>query len=67
LQQPKQAAGVRIEAEASSKEVQGTSPEEDFNVIDWDQPQGEGEEPEYKEYLMDIPREWDREEADVQE
>jgi hypothetical protein len=67
LQQPQQAAGVHIEAEASSEEVQGTSPDEDFDVIDRDQPQGEGEEPEYEEYATDIPREWDGEEADIQE
>jgi hypothetical protein len=67
LQQPKQATGVCIEAEASSKEVQGTSPEEDVNVIDWDQPQGESDDPKYEEYATDIPRQWDGEEANVQE
>jgi hypothetical protein len=29
--------------------------------------QGEGDKPNYKEYLMDIPHEWDIEEADVPE
>jgi hypothetical protein len=67
LQKPKWAAGVCIEAKASSEEVQGTSPEEDFDMIDQDQPQGEGDKPEYKEYPTDIPQEWDGEEANVQE
>jgi hypothetical protein len=67
LQQPKRAAGVWIEAKASSEEVQETSPEENFDMIDWDQPQGEGDEPKYEEYPMDIPWEWDGEEANIQE
>jgi hypothetical protein len=67
LQQPTWAAGVCIEAKASNEEVQEASPEEDSDMIDWDQPQGEGDEPEYKEHLTDIPREWDEEGADIQE
>jgi hypothetical protein len=36
-------------------------------VIDWDQPQGEGNKPKYEKYPMDIPQEWDGEEANIQE
>jgi hypothetical protein len=63
LQQPKQAAGIHVEAEASNEEVQDASPEEEFDVIDQDQPQGEDDKPEYEEYPMDIPQEWDEEDV----
>jgi hypothetical protein len=36
-------------------------------MVDHNQPQGEGDEPEYEEYLTDIPCEWDSEKADAQE
>jgi hypothetical protein len=58
---------VCIEANTSSGEVQDTSPKEDFDMIDQDQPQGEGGEPEYEEYLMDIPHELDSKDADAQQ
>jgi hypothetical protein len=57
---------VRVEAEASTAEVQESPPEEEYDVIDVDQPQGEGE-PEYEEYPTDMPREWDSEEDVVQQ
>jgi hypothetical protein len=62
-------AGVHTEANAYSGgvEVQDTSPKEEFDMIDQDQPQGEGDEPKYKEYPMDIHHEWDIKEADAQE
>jgi hypothetical protein len=66
-QLPRCAAGVRLEANASNGEVEETSPEEDFDVVDHDQPQGEGNDMEYKEYPSDIPCEWENEEADTQE
>jgi hypothetical protein len=47
--------------------VEESSPEEDFDVVDHDQPQGEGNDMEYEEYPLDIPREWENEEADAQE
>jgi hypothetical protein len=59
--------GVHIEANASGREVEDTSPEEDFDMIDQDQPQGEGDKPEYEEYPMDIPCRWDNEDAEAQE
>jgi hypothetical protein len=62
VQPPRWVAGVRLEANTSNGEVEDTSPEEDFKVVNQDQPQGEGNEVEYEEYLMDIPCEWENEE-----
>jgi hypothetical protein len=59
--------GVCKEANTSGGEVQDTSPEEDFDMIDQDQPQREGGELEYKEYLTDIPDKLDSEDTDAQE
>jgi hypothetical protein len=66
-QLPRQVAGVQLEVNTSNGEVEDASPKEDFDVVDHDQPQGEGNDGEYEEYLMDIPREWENEEADTQE
>jgi hypothetical protein len=43
-----------LEASTSNGEVEDASPKEDFNVVDHDQPQGEGNDGEYEEYPMDI-------------
>jgi hypothetical protein len=47
--------GVHAGAKAPSDKAQGASPEEDVKVVDHNQPQGEGNKPNYKEYLTDIP------------
>jgi hypothetical protein len=52
---------------ASGDKTQGVLPEEEAKVVNWDRPQGEGEEPRYQEYLSDIPHEWDTEEAGIPE
>jgi hypothetical protein len=65
MQPQRQAAGVWAEAKASVEKGQGASPEEVVEVVDRDQPQGEGDEPRYQEYPSDIPHGWDTEEADV--
>jgi hypothetical protein len=59
--------GVHAEAKVSGDKAQGVSPEEEVEVVNWDQPQGEGEEPRYQEYPSDIPHEWDMEEAGIPE
>jgi hypothetical protein len=67
VQLPRQAAGVHIEANTSSEEVEDTSLKEEFDVVDHDQPQGEGDEPKYEEYPMEILCKWNSEEMDAQE
>jgi hypothetical protein len=57
LQQPRWAAGICIEANASSDKAQEASPEKDVDMVNHNQPQGEGDEPDYEEYLLDIPHE----------
>jgi hypothetical protein len=43
-QLPTWVAGVQLEANTSNGEVEDASPKEDFDVVNHDQPQGEGNE-----------------------